>query len=32
MTDYEVENLRKAYERTLQVGSSSQSKMSQQDY
>ena len=26
------ENLRKAYERTLQVGSSSQSKMSQQDY
>ena len=32
LTDYEVENLRKAYERTLQVGSSSQSKMSQQDY
>ena len=32
LTDYEAENLRKAYERTLQVGSSSQSKMSQQDY
>ena len=32
LTDYEVENLRTAYERTLKVGSSSQSKMSQQDY
>ena len=32
LTDYEVENLRTAYERTLRVGSSSQSKMSQQDY
>ena len=32
LTDYEVENLRKAYERTLEVGASSQSKMSQQDY
>ena len=32
LTDYEVENLRKAYERTLEVGSSSQSKMSQEDY
>ena len=32
LTDYEVQNLRTAYERTLQVGSSSQSKMSQQDY
>ena len=32
LTDYEVENLRTAYERTLEVGSSSQSKMSQQDY
>ena len=32
LTDYEVENLRKAYDRTLKVGSSSQSKMSQQDY
>ena len=32
LTDYEVENLRKAYERPLQVGSSNQSKMSQQDY
>lgn len=28
LTDYEVENLRTAYERTLRVGSSSQSKMS----
>ena len=28
----EVENLRTAYERTLEVGASSQSKMSQQDY
>ena len=32
LTDYEVENLRKAYERTLEVGASSQSKMSQEDY
>lgn len=32
LTDYEVENLRTAYERTLSVGSSSQSKMSQEDY
>ena len=32
LTDYEVENLRTAYERTLEVGASSQSKMSQQDY
>ena len=32
LTDYEVENLRKAYERTLAVGSSSQKEMSQQDY
>ena len=32
LTDYEVENLRKAYERTLAVGSSSQQEMSQQDY
>ena len=31
-TDSEGENLRTAYERTLKVGSSSQSKMSQQDY
>ena len=32
LTDYEVENLRKAYERTLEVGASSQKEMSQQDY
>ena len=32
LTDYEVQNLRTAYDRTLEVGSSSQSKMSQQDY
>ena len=32
LTDYEVEQLREAYERTLEVGSSSQSKMSQEDY
>ena len=32
LTDYEVENLRKAYERTLEVGSASQKEMSQQDY
>ena len=32
LTDYEVANLRTAYERTLEVGASSQSKMSQQDY
>ena len=32
LTDYEVENLRKAYERTLEVGASAQSKMSQEDY
>ena len=32
LTDYEVENLRKAYERTLAVGSASQKEMSQQDY
>ena len=32
LTDYEVENLRKAYERTLEVGAASQKEMSQQDY
>ena len=32
LTDYEVENLRKAYERTLAVGAASQKEMSQQDY
>ena len=32
LTDYEVQNLRTAYERTLKEGASSQSKMSQQDY
>ena len=32
LTDYEVQNLRTAYERTLQVGSASQKDMTQQDY
>ena len=32
LTDYEVQNLRTAYERTLKVGSASQKEMSQQDY
>jgi alkaline phosphatase len=32
LTDYEVQNLRTAYERTLKVGSASQKDMSQQDY
>ena len=32
LTDYEVENLRKAYERTLADGAASQKEMSQQDY
>ena len=31
LTDYEVENLRKAYERTLEVGAASQKEMTQQD-
>ena len=32
LTDYEVENLRKAYERTLNVGADAQKNMSQEDY
>ena len=32
LTDYEVQNLRTAYERTLEVGSASQKDMTQQDY
>ena len=32
LTDYEVENLRKAYERTLTVGADAQKNMSQEDY
>ncbi|MGN0663145.1 MAG: alkaline phosphatase [Faecalibacterium sp.] len=32
LTEYEVQQLRDAYERTLTVGASSQAKMSQQDY
>ena len=32
LTDYEVQNLRTAYERTLKGGSASQKDMSQQDY
>ena len=32
LTDYEAQNLRTAYERTLKVGSASQKDMSQQDY
>ena len=31
LTDYEVQNLRTAYERTLKVGSASQKEMSQQE-
>ena len=32
LTDYEVQNLRTAYDRTLEVGSASQKDMTQQDY
>ncbi|MCI7792461.1 MAG: alkaline phosphatase [Lachnospiraceae bacterium] len=32
LTDYEVEKLKTAYERTLEVGTSSQSKMTQEEY
>ena len=32
LTDYEVDNLRTAYERTLKVGSAAQKDMTQQDY
>lgn len=32
LTDYELDQLKEAYERTLSTGSSSQDKMSQQDY
>ena len=32
LTDYEIEKLRTAYERTLEVGPSSQKKMLQEEY
>ncbi len=32
LTDYELQNLKDAYERTMKVGSSKQSKMSQEEY
>lgn len=32
LTDYEVEKLKEAYERTLEVGTSSQDKMTQEEY